>query len=238
VRRLLYACAVAALAACSPRPAEPVKTAPSATGSTASTAPTAMTAPPGDYTVDKAHTSLTFQVSHMGYSNYTAQFKKLDGRLHFDPANPASSSIVVTIDPRSLDLNAPPPGFVGQLLGPQWLDIAHDPEITYRSTKVDLTGPNTARVTGDLTLHGVTKPVVLDVKFNGGYDGKPMEPGGRVGFSARGAFKRSDFGIAYGIPAPGSNLGVSDAVDVQIESEFNGPPRPGAAPAQASGENR
>ncbi|HZZ35517.1 MAG TPA: YceI family protein [Caulobacteraceae bacterium] len=236
MRRLLCACAIASLAACSPKPATPPQ--PAASAPAPAPAPVTNTARAGDYTLDKAHTSLTFEVSHMGFSNYTAQFKKLDGKLHFDPANPASSSISVTIDPRSLDVNAPPAGFVDQLLGPQWLDAAHHPEITYSSTNVELTGPNTARVTGDFTLHGVTKPVILDVKFNGGYDGKPVEPGGRVGFSAHGAFKRSDFGIAYGVPAPGSNLGVSDTLEVQIESEFNGPPRPGETPAVAPGKSQ
>jgi polyisoprenoid-binding protein YceI len=79
------------------------------------------------------------------------------------------------------------------------------------------------RITGDLTLHGVTKPVVLDATLNGGYAGHPMDPNARIGFSARGAFNRGDFGIAYGIPAPGTTMGVSDRVEVTIETEFSGP---------------
>jgi polyisoprenoid-binding protein YceI len=80
------------------------------------------------------------------------------------------------------------------------------------------------RITGDLTLHGVTKPVVLEATFNGGYAGHPMDPHARIGFSARGTFNRSDFGMVYGIPAPGTTMGVSDAVNVTIEAEFSGPP--------------
>ncbi|CAN5444608.1 hypothetical protein BH10PSE4_BH10PSE4_28110 [soil metagenome] len=97
------------------------------------------------------------------------------------------------------------------------------PAITFRSTQVVVTGPNTAKITGDLTLHGVTKPVVLEASFNGGYAGFEMDPHARVGFSAHGVFKRSDFGMGFGVPAPGSTMGVGDEVDVRIETEFSGP---------------
>lgn len=76
---------------------------------------------------------------------------------------------------------------------------------------------------GELTLHGITKPITLETIFNGGYAGHQYEPRARIGFSAHGAFKRSDFGIAYGIPEPGSNMGVFDDVEVIIEAEFTGP---------------
>lgn len=66
--------------------------------------------------------------------------------------------------------------------------------------------------------------MALDVTFNGGYAGHPMDPQSRIGFSARGVLKRSEFGMAYGIPAEGTTMGVSDAVEVLIEAEFNGPP--------------
>ncbi len=229
VRKLLCACAIAWLAACSPKPAEQAK--PAAAPVASSPATTVSTpAPSGDYTLDKAHASLTFQVNHMGFSHYTARFKSFDAKLKLDPANPSASTINVTIDPRSLDVNAPPAGFLNSLLGTQWLDAARYPRITFTSTRVGLIGPDTAKVTGDLTLHGVTKPVTLDVKFNGGYRGFAMDPHARVGFSAHGAFKRSDFGIAYGIPAAGTTMGVSDDVDVQIETEFNGPALQTSAP--------
>jgi polyisoprenoid-binding protein YceI len=96
---------------------------------------------------------------------------------------------------------------------------------------VNVTGPNTAEVTGDLKLRGVIKPVTLQVTFNGGYAGHVYEPNARIGFSARGTFKRSDFGISYGIPEPGSNMGVSDEIAVTIEAEFTGPAWKDAPPA-------
>jgi polyisoprenoid-binding protein YceI len=178
--------------------------------------------PPGAYVIDKAHTSVTFRVSHLGFSRYTARFGSVDGKLKFDPAAPATMAVDATIDPRSLALNTPPAGFHDQLMGKSWFDAAAFPAITFRSTKVALTGPKTAQVTGDFTLHGVTKPVTLDVTYNGGYPPNAMDPAGaRVGFSAHGVFKRSAFGMGFGVPAPGSNMGVSDDVEVVIETEFS-----------------
>ena len=86
------------------------------------------------------------------------------------------------------------------------------------------TGPNTFRVNGELTLRGITRPIVLAARYNGGYASHPYEPNARVGFSAQGTFKRSDFGISYGVPAPGTTFGVGDEVAVTLESEFSGPP--------------
>ena len=180
--------------------------------------------PAGAHTLDKTHASITFRVNHLGFSRYTAKFKQFDAQLQFDPENIAASSVTATIDPRSLDLDSPPPGFVDQLLGEQWFNVAQFPLMSFKSTKVEALEGNKARVTGDFTLHGVTKPVVLDATFNGGYAGHPMDPHARVGFSASGTLLRSDFGIDYGIPAPGSTMGVSDEVEIAIEVEFSGPP--------------
>lgn len=191
--------------------------------------------PAGAYTLDKTHASITFRVNHLGFSRYTAQFKQFDAKLQFDPRDIAASSVSVTIDPRSLDLDNPPPGFVDQLLGEQWLNVAQFPMMSFQSTKVEALEGNKARVTGDFTLHGVTKPVVLDATFNGGYAGHEMDPYARIGFSATGTLLRSEFGIAYGIPEPGSLMGVSDAVEFAIEVEFSGPPL-AAAVAVAAGE--
>lgn len=223
-KQLLAACAVAALTACSPpapkdsaKPSEPA-------AAPAPAAPAKVDLPAGAYTLDKAHADLSFKLSHLGFSNYTARFADFDVKLQFDPADPPAMKVDATIDPRSLTLPHPPAGFAKELTGPQWLDAGKYPAMTFHSTKVELTGPKAAKVTGDFTLHGVTKPVVLDVVFNGGYAGHPMDPHARIGFSATGKLKRSDFGIAFGIPAPGSTMGVGDEVQIAIESEFSGPP--------------
>ena len=196
----------------------------------AATAPAAPQPPAGAYVMDKAHTSVTFRVSHMGFSRYTARFASVDGRLKFNPAAPAAMAVEATIDPQSLALNAPPAGFHDQLMGKSFFDAAVFKTITFKSTKVALTGPHAAKVTGDLTLHGVTKPVTLDVTYNGGYPANAMDPGGaRVGFSAHGVLKRSAFGMSFGVPAAGSTMGVGDDVDLAIETEFSSK---AAAPAK------
>jgi polyisoprenoid-binding protein YceI len=82
--------------------------------------------------------------------------------------------------------------------------------MTYRSTRVERVGQNGLRITGDMTLHGATRPVVLEATYNGGYIGHPMDPHARIGFSAHGTLKRSDFGIAFDIPEPGSTVEYQD----------------------------
>jgi polyisoprenoid-binding protein YceI len=235
MRSILPVVALLALAACSPQPADKKADAPVVAAPPASTAlkPPKADIPAGDYTLDKHHATLVLRVSHLGFSNYTAAFADFDAKLKFDQNNAGASALEATINPMSLTLPAPPEGFLAELTGPQWLNTATYPAITFKSTKIETTGPDTGKVTGDLTLHGVTKPVVLDVTYNGGYPGHPMDPHARVGFSAKGTFKRSDFGIAYGIPAPGTTMGVSDEVQVAIEAEFSGPPL-ATAPAVAA----
>jgi polyisoprenoid-binding protein YceI len=186
--------------------------------------------PKGAYTLDKAHTSLIFRVSHLGFSTYTGRFTRFDAKLVFDPARIATSRVYVTIDPRSIEADNAPSGFLDTLSGKDWLDAGRFPEMTFRSKSIEVTSANTFRIQGDLTLHGVTKPIVLDARYNGGYAGHPMDPHARVGFSAHGSFKRSEFGVSYGVPAPGTTFGVGDDVEVILESEFSGPPLAAAKP--------
>jgi polyisoprenoid-binding protein YceI len=229
--RLALTAAVLALAACSPRPAEQAKAPADKAAAPAAAHPAPTDAPAGVYTLDPSHTSVTFRVSHLGLSHYTARFAKMAGELQYDPANPAAQSVTATIDATSLKTDYPEPeklDFDTQVER-DFLEATKFPQITFKSTKVEVTGPKTANVTGDFTLHGVTKPVVLQVTWNGGYKPFAMDPGGRVGFSARTTIKRSDFGITTGLPAPGSYMGVFDDVDVQIEAEFMG--KAPAAPA-------
>ncbi len=233
MKTLAYLAAAAALAACSPLPQEPAPP-----RAAEAPAPMEVNAPAGAYSLDKTHASLTFTVSHLGFSNYTMAFERFDAALQFDPANIPGMSVTASVDATSLDLPAPPAGFLEEVLGAQFLDTAQYPEIAFRSTSVEQTGPATARVTGDLTLHGQTKPITLEATFNGGYPGMAgFDPNARIGFSAHGRFNRSDFGISYGLPAPGTTMGVGDEVHVMIEAEFTGPPLPAAeAPAAPPAE--
>jgi polyisoprenoid-binding protein YceI len=216
MKRLSLFCALLTIAACLSVPVT-AQTAPPASGPI----------PAGKYTLDKAHGSMIFRVDHLGFSHYTARFKRFDATLDFDPANLAQSSVNAPVDATSLETDYPDPktlDFNAQLQGEQWLDTAKHPQMTYRSKTIEVTGPKTFKINGELTLRGVTRPVVLEATYNGGYDGHPMDPHARIGFSAHGTLKRSEFGMTYGIPAPGTTMGVSDEVQVIIEAEFSGPP--------------
>lgn len=178
---------------------------------------------PGRYTLDLGHSRLLFKVSHLGFSTYIAPFTDFTATLDFDPANPQAMAVTATIRTSSVETHYPDPAldFNATVTGPELLDAAQFPEITFTSTAIRLTGPDSADVTGDLTLHGVTKHVTLAVTYNGGWGSMPMDPAGaRIGFSATGTLLRSDFGIAYGIPAPGTEMGVSDQVEIELEAEF------------------
>ncbi|MEE4010964.1 YceI family protein [Roseibium sp. FZY0029] len=182
--------------------------------------------PAGSYKLDKYHSTLVFRADHLGFSFYSASFADFDATLQIDPADPAKASVNVDISTASLHLTAPPQdGFRNMLLGPDWLNAGDHPTITYRSTGIELTGADTAVVSGDLTFRGKTRPVELNVRFNGGYTGLAVyDPQARIGFSATGTLRRSDFGMSYGLPPEGSNLGVGDEDEFVIEAEFNGPP--------------
>jgi polyisoprenoid-binding protein YceI len=160
----------------------------------------------------------------MGFSTYTTRFSRFDAQLTFDPRNVASSKVVTTIEASSFEMDAAPQACLDIMKGPQMLDTVKFPQIVFKSTGVRMTGAKSMVISGTLTLHGVTRPIVLNGSFNGGYAGIPnMDPHARAGFSAHGAFKRSDFGMAFGIPTPGTTMGVGDLVDFSIEAEFTGP---------------
>jgi polyisoprenoid-binding protein YceI len=180
----------------------------------------------GEFTIDPVHTRVLFRVNHLGFSNYTAFFRDFDAKLTFDPEQPEKMQVTATIKAASIETMDTDPSFDFNAIiaGEELLDAAKYPEITFKSTDIALTGDNTADVTGDFTLHGVTKPLTLAVTFNGGYGPTSFDPSGaRIGFSATGKLLRSDFGMTMGIPEPGTTMGVGDAVDVIIETEFINP---------------
>jgi len=180
-------------------------------------------APAGQYQLDKSHASLLLRVNHLGFSTYTTRFSRFDAQLSFDPSNIPASKVVTTIDASSFEMDAAPQACIDIVKGPQMLDTVKFPQIIFKSERVRMTGSKAMEISGTLTLRGVTRPLVLTGTFNGGYPGMPMDPHARVGFSAHGSFKRSDFGMAFGIPAPGTHMGVGDLIDFSIEAEFNGP---------------
>lgn len=179
--------------------------------------------PKGAYTLDKPHSSLTFRVNHLGFSKFTGRFTTYDAKLQFDPADPATARVDVTIDPTSITTDNAPDGFLQELAtGDGWLNADEFPEMKFVSKSVDVRG-DTLQVKGELTMRGVTRPLVLEAKYNGGYASHPFESQARIGFSARGTFSRSAFGISAGVPTAGSTFGIGDDVQVILEAEFSGP---------------
>jgi polyisoprenoid-binding protein YceI len=176
----------------------------------------------GAYQIDLQHTRLLFRVNHLGFSTYTALFTEVSADLAFDPAAPEAMKITASVPVASLETHNPDAklNFNDVLTGPEFLDAGQFPQISFVSTKVVLTGEHQADVTGDFTLHGVTKPLTLQVVYNGGWGDMPLDAGARIGFSVTGSFKRSDFGVGFGVPPEGSTMGVGDRVDIVLEAEF------------------
>ena len=172
----------------------------------------------GTYQADAGHTLVTWKVDHFGFSPYTGLFGGVTGTLTLDPKRPAAATVDVTIPVAKVTtassaltahlLRAPKDaGGKADFFG------AEPAPARFVSTRVVVTGKDKARITGDMTLNGVTKPVVLDVEFHG--KAKSMMGGKEnVGFTARGVIKRSEFGVAYGLPL------VSDAVTLDIAAAF------------------
>jgi polyisoprenoid-binding protein YceI len=165
-------------------------------------------APAGTYELDKAHASLVMKIRHMGFSGYTMRFDSLSGGFTYDPAAWPTTKVSIAIDPRSIDTeNAV---FNKQVAG--WFEPDKYPEVLFNGSGV--TGENgKGTMTGELTFHGVTKPVTLDIVFNGSGPGI-LGAGTRMGFSGTGHIKRSDFGI--------NNMRqfAGDDVDLSFEVEF------------------
>ncbi|MGI6246978.1 MAG: YceI family protein [Pseudochelatococcus sp.] len=181
--------------------------------------------PAGVYKLDATHAALLWTFRHLGVSNYTGRFEKLEATLTLDTANWEASSIEVTIDPRSVQTAYPADYKAVHAKSayatwsedisrnPRFLNSDNFPSITFKSTKVEKTGPQTARVTGDMTFLGVTKPVTLDATFVGELESHPFLGVPVLGLTAEGRFKRSDFGQPVGGPA-------GDEVTIRFDGEF------------------
>jgi polyisoprenoid-binding protein YceI len=167
--------------------------------------------PGGAYRLDPEHASLLFKLDHFGFSELVGRFDRFDASLDFDPAKPEEARLTVLVDVASIDLNLPK--FEQDLRGPDWFDVQRFPQARFESRAIGITGASTGRITGDLTLHGVTAPVTLEVTFNGGADSLLT---GRytLGFAANGMLSRSAFGLGGYAPA------VGDEVTLEIHAEF------------------
>ena len=178
--------------------------------------------------IDPNHSSVRFQVRHM-FAKVQGNFTQFSGSIEYDPANPTASKVEAKIVAASINTNTQRRD--DDLRSPDFFDVATYPDLSFTSTKVD-TAAGGLKVTGDLTMHGVTKPVVLDVEILG-MGPHPMIPGGQVaGFSARGKINRQDFGIKWNKTLDNGGTLVGDDVDLQFDVEaVNAPPKP-AEPAK------
>jgi len=160
--------------------------------------------------IDPVHSTVGFKIRHL-FSNVTGRFTDVSGTINVDPNNPGSASVEVTIGIKSIDTaNAKRDE---DLRGPNFFQADQFSTMTFKSTKVDVMGQE-ANVTGDLTLHGVTKPVTLHVKFLG--KGPGMMGGVTTGWEASGSLKRSDYGLTWSKTIEGTQL-VGDDVDIDLE---------------------
>ncbi|AJP72339.1 YceI family protein [Sphingomonas hengshuiensis] len=164
----------------------------------------------GTYPVDTGHTQVTFTVNHFGFSAFTGQAGGATGSLTIDPKNPAAAKLDITIPTSGIVTTVK--ALDTHLATPDFFDAATYPTIRFVSTGVVASG-NTAKITGNLTLHGVTKPVVLDAKFVGAGD-NPMSKKLNFGFSATTTIQRSAFGMDKYVPF------VSDEVKIEINAAF------------------
>ena len=167
-------------------------------------------APAGAYALDPAHTSVILKVSHLGLSAYTLRMGGVKGGFSFDPAHPETSRLEVEIDAGSVDTGD---AAFNRQIAEEVLETSKYPTIRFVSTAVKPGPEGRGQVVGDLTLHGQTHPVTLDVVFNG-FGATPPDRQVRMGFSADTTVRRSDFGATKYAPM------VGDEVSVAIETEF------------------
>ncbi len=179
------------------------------TDNIANTNPVSVTG--GTYVVEPNHTRVQFSVMHMGFTNWNGDFTGVSGSLQLDPQNVAASKLDISIPVATVSTtNAK---LDGELKSADWLDANRFPTMRLLATKIVRTAALRATLTGNLTLHGVTKPIVLDVSFNGA-GVNPMDKHYTVGFEATAKVRRSDFGVTKYIPV------VGDETTLHISAAF------------------
>jgi len=168
---------------------------------------------PGTYAIEPSHTRVLFAVDHFGTSTWYGDFTHVSGTLKLDPRNIAASEVTVSVPTDSLSTtNA---DLDETLKSADWFNVESFPTMTFKSTRVTSTGPGRASIEGDLTLHGVTRPVVLQARFKGAAGPNAILRAYQIGFDIRGKIKRSDFGLRKYLAT------VGDDVDLIISAPFN-----------------
>ena len=170
------------------------------------------------YVFDKAHTNIQFSWDHFGFSTTSAEFEEFSGKLQFDPEDRANSSIEVTIDLDSVDSGFDT--FNGHLTEKsEWFNTDEYPEATFTSTDIEALGEDRLRVTGDLTLKGVTKEVTLETTINK-IGEHPVTNAKTIGFDATTTVSRSAFDMGNYAPSVGYEVTISISSEMQRESDL------------------
>lgn len=162
------------------------------------------------YQMDSTHTSVVMSWSHFGFSHPTASFSDVKGTIQFDADDVENSSVDVTIPVKTVDTKVP--ALTQEFLGEAYFDVAQYPEATFKSTEIESTGDGRYDVHGNLTIKGVTKPVVLHATLNNVGE-HPMAKVPALGFDAETTIQRSDFGLDQYVPS------VSDDILIRLSSE-------------------
>ena len=167
------------------------------------------------WSIDPGHSAVHFGVRHMMFTKVRGRFTRWTGELRLDPAHLPSSSVEVTIEAASIDTGDAQRD--GHLRSADFLDAEKFPTLTFRSTKIEDVGDGKLRVSGDLTIQGVTRAVVLDTE----YAGRVKDPWGndRAGFTARTAIDRTDFGLRWNQALETGGLLVGNKVEIELEVE-------------------
>ena len=165
----------------------------------------------GTYKVEPHHTQVVFSLSHFGFNDYYGFFSGASGTLTLDPAKIETAKLDVSVPVDTVFTTSPK--LTAELKGGEWFDAARFPTATFASTKVTATGKDTATIEGNLTLHGVTRPVTLEARLVGAGT-NPLSKATTVGFEATGTIKRTDFGVSKYAPL------VSDEVTLRITAAF------------------
>jgi polyisoprenoid-binding protein YceI len=166
------------------------------------------------WTIDPSHTTVEFVAKHMMITTVKGRFAELTGTIVADESNLADSSVDVTMQAASLDTRSEQRD--AHLRSPDFLDVERYPEVTFRSTGLRGT-KESFELTGDLTIRGVTRPITLDVTFEG--EGKDPWGGTRASFSAHGKFDRRDFGLTWNVALETGGILVSNEVKINIEAQ-------------------
>lgn len=170
-------------------------------------------AKPVDYKIDPTHTATVFTWNHFGFSTPSANFSDIQGTISVDNAKPADSSVNVTIPLASLNTNVK--ALDEHLKTPDFFDAEKYPNITFKSTKVQALGKNKYKITGNLTVKDVTKPVVLDAILNK-QGVHPMTKAQSIGFNATTSFNRSAFGVGAYVPNVGDKITVNITTEASV----------------------